>query len=57
MLQEQNPKFSTNERLKICGLYVKEDHVRSAARQLLLYLVRNNIDPGATPEELRDAIS
>jgi hypothetical protein len=54
VLQAQNPKFSTNARLKACGLYVKGDHGRSAARQLLLYLVKNDIDPGASPEELRD---
>ena len=57
VLQAQNPKFSTNARLKACGLYVKGDHGRSAARQLLLYLVKNDIDPGASPEELRDAVS
>jgi hypothetical protein len=55
VLQEQNPAFSTNERLKVCRLYVHGDHGRSAARQLLLYLVKNNIDPGASPEELIDA--
>lgn len=52
VLQQQNPRFCTDNRLRLCGLYVPGDHGRSAARQLLLYLVDNDISPGATPEEL-----
>ena len=43
VLQPQNPPFCTNGRLKLTGLYVRGDHGRSAARQLLLYLTKNDL--------------
>jgi hypothetical protein len=54
-LQQQNPPFSTDARLRLCSLYVPNDHARSAARQLLLYLVKHEINPGASAEELANA--
>ena len=57
VLQQQNPPFCTDAKLRVCGLYVPGDHGRSAARQLLLYLCRENINPGATEQELLNADS